>query len=197
MIFLWVVSDRLGMPPSYMVVDIRWDDYAEEPSQEIVQLQDPTKLVQLQDPTKEILFQHHTSPPPPNSPDRKRWACQKFERPSIYLLWQLVPELQFAQDPPKIISGWSGATISTLFQYSWFSNIQILCWRTDLRSNVEHLAVLKLLITKLTKPNRVDQVITKLTNPNSKLQSISAAISTVENHGKTATTENHEGDFLL
>ena len=51
------------MPPSYMVVDIRWDDYAEEPSEEIVQLQDPTKLVQLQDPMKEI-FKHHKTPPP-------------------------------------------------------------------------------------------------------------------------------------
>ena len=59
------------MPPSYMVVDIRWDDYHQEPSEEIVQLQDPTKLVQLQDPTKEILFQHHTTAPP-FSPDRKR-----------------------------------------------------------------------------------------------------------------------------
>ena len=68
------------MPPSYMVVDIRWDDYLQEPSEEIVQLQDPTKLVQLQDPTKlvqlqdptkEILFQHHTTAPP-FSPDRKR-----------------------------------------------------------------------------------------------------------------------------
>ena len=60
------------MPPSYMVVDIRWDDYLQEPSEEIVQLQDPTKLVQLQDPTKEILFQHHTTAPPPFSPDGKR-----------------------------------------------------------------------------------------------------------------------------
>ena len=50
------------MPPSYMVVDIRWDDYAEDPSEEIVQLQDPTKLVQLQDPMKEI-FKHHKTPP--------------------------------------------------------------------------------------------------------------------------------------
>ena len=60
------------MPPSYMVVDIRWDDYAEEPSEEIVQLQDPTKLVQLQDPTKLVqlqdpmkeIFKHHKTPPP-------------------------------------------------------------------------------------------------------------------------------------
>ena len=67
------------MPPSYMVVDISWDDYAQEPSEEIVQLQDPTKLVQsqdltrlvqLQDPTKEI-FQHHKTPPL-LSPDAKR-----------------------------------------------------------------------------------------------------------------------------
>ena len=41
------------MPPSYMVVDIRWDDYAEEPSEEIVQLQDPTKEI----------FKHHKTPP--------------------------------------------------------------------------------------------------------------------------------------
>jgi len=170
-------EDRLGMPPSYMVVDIRWDDYAEEPSEEIVQLQDPTKLVQLQDPTKEILFQHHTSPPPPNSPDRK----------SLYQNYNLLKTHQ-----------------------RLFLDDQILCWRTDLRSNVEHLAVLKLLITKLTKPNRVNQVITKLTkpnrvnqvitkltNPNSKLQPISAAISTVGNHGKTATTENHEEIWVL
>ena len=60
MIFLKVVSDRLGMPPSYMVVDIRWDDYAEESSEEIVQLDE--------DPTKEIF--HNT--PPPLSLDRKR-----------------------------------------------------------------------------------------------------------------------------
>merc|ERR1712192_69972 len=52
-------------------------------------------------------------------------------------------------------------------------------------------------ITKLTKPNRVDQVITKLTNPNLKLKPISAAISTAENHGKTATTENHEEIWVL
>merc|ERR1712105_420526 len=60
----------------------------------------------------------------------------------------------------------------------------ILCWRTGLWSNVEHLAVLK-------------QVITKLTNPNTKLKPISAAISTAENHGKTATTENHEEIWVL
>ena len=42
------------MPPSYMVVDIRWDDYAEEPSEEIVQLQDPMKEI----------FKHHKTPPP-------------------------------------------------------------------------------------------------------------------------------------
>jgi len=175
-------EDRLGMPPSYMVVDIRWDDYAEEPSEEIVQLQDPTKLVQLQDPaklvqlqdptklvqlqdpTKEILFQHHTSPPPPISPDRK----------SLYQNCNLLKTHQ-----------------------RLFMDDQILCWRTDLRSNVEHLAVLKLLITKLTKPNRVNQVITKLIEPNSKLQPISATISTAENHGKTATTENHEEIWVL
>ena len=38
---------------------------------------------------------------------------------------------------------------------------------------------------------------TKLTNPNPKLKTISATISTAENHGKTAITENHEGDFVL
>jgi len=157
-------EDRLGMPPSYMVVDIRWDDYAEEPSQEIVQLQDPIKLVQLQDPTKEILFQHHTSPPPPISTDRK----------SLYQNYNLLKTHQ-----------------------RLFLDDQILCWRTDFLSNVEHLAVLKLLITKLTKPNRVIQVITKLTKPNPKLHSISAAISTAENHGKTATTENHEEIWVL
>merc|ERR1711971_769945 len=147
-------EDRLGMPPSYMVVDIRWDDYLQEPSEEIVQLQDPTKEVQ---------FQHHTTPPP-ISPDRK----------SLYQNYNLLKTHQ-----------------------RLFLDDQILCWRTDLRSNVEHLAVLKLLITKLTKPNRVNQVITKLTNPNSKLQPISAAISTVGNHGKTATTENHEEIWVL
>ena len=57
------------MPPSYMVVDIRWDDYAEESSEELVQLHDPTKeIFQLHGPTKEIF--HNTSPP--LSPDRKR-----------------------------------------------------------------------------------------------------------------------------
>jgi len=157
-------EDRLGMPPSYMVVDIRWDDYLQEPSEEIVQLQDPTKLVQLQDPTKEILFQHHTTAPP-FSPDRK----------SLYQNYNLLKTHQ-----------------------RLFLDEQILCWRTsDLRSNVEHLAVLKLLITKLTKPNRVKQVITKLTKQNQKLQPISVAISTAENHGKTATTENHEEIWVL
>ena len=63
MIFPWVVSDRLGMPPSYMVVDIRWDDYAQDdPSEEIVQLQSPTKKIN----------HHHTTAPP--QLDRKRWA---------------------------------------------------------------------------------------------------------------------------
>jgi len=169
-------EDRLGMPPSYMVVDIRWDDYLQEPSEEIVQLQDPTKLVQLQDPTKEILFQHHTTAPP-ISPDRK----------SLYQNYNLLKTHQ-----------------------RLFLDDQILCWRTDLRSNVEHLAVLKLLITKLTKanrvnqvitklanPNRVNQVITKLTNANPKLKPIPAAISAAENHGKTATTENHEEIWVL
>merc|ERR1712222_147716 len=116
----------------------------QEPSEEIVQLQDPTKLVQLQDPTKEILFQHHTTAPP-FSPDRK----------SLYQNYNLLKTHQ-----------------------RLFLDDQILCWRTDLRSNDEHLAVLKLLITKLTKQNQ-------------KLQPISVAISTAENHGKTATTENH------
>ena len=63
MIFPLVVSDRLGMPPSYMVVDIRWDDYAQDdPSEEIVQLQSPTKKIN----------HHHTTAPP--QLDRKRWA---------------------------------------------------------------------------------------------------------------------------
>merc|ERR1719365_237720 len=141
------------MPPSYMVVDICWDDYAEEPSEEIVQLQDPTKLVQLQDPMKEI-FKHHKTPPPLSQNYNLLKTHQRL-----------------------------------------FRDDQILCWRTDLRSNVEHLAVLKLLITKLTKANRVNQVITKLTNP--KLKSISATISAAENHGKTATTENHEEIWVL
>merc|ERR1712212_587619 len=135
------------MPPSYMVVDISWDDYAKEPSEEIVQLQDPTRLVQLQDSTKEI-FQHHKTPPL-LSPDIK----------SLYQNYNLLKTHQ-----------------------RLFLDDQILCWRTNLRSNVEHLAVLKLLITKLTKPNRVKQVITKLTKQNQKLQPISVAISTAENH---------------
>merc|ERR1719462_316443 len=129
------------MPPSYMVVDIRWDDYAEEPSEEIVQFQDPTKLVQLQDPMKEI-FKHHKTPPPLSQNYNLLKSHQRL-----------------------------------------FLDDQILCWRTELRSNVEHLAVLKLLISKLTKANRVNQVISKLTNPN--LKSISATISAAENHGKT------------
>merc|ERR1719365_524761 len=103
------------MPPSYMVVDICWDDYAEEPSEEIVQLQDPTKLVQLQDPMKEI-FKHHKTPPPLSQNYNLLKTHQRL-----------------------------------------FLDDQILCWRTDLRSNVEHLAVLKLLITKLTKANQVNQ----------------------------------------
>jgi len=137
-------EDRLGMPPSYMVVDIRWDDYAEEPSEEIVQLQDPMKEI----------FKHHKTPPPLSQNYNLLKTHQRL-----------------------------------------FLDDQILCWRTDLRSNVEHLAVLKLLITKLTKANRVNQVISKLTNP--KLKSISATISAAENHGKTATTENHEEIWVL
>merc|ERR1711990_321134 len=168
-------EDRLGMPPSYMVVDISWDDYAQEPSEEIVQLQDPTRLVQLQDSMKEI-FQHHKTPPL-LSPDIK----------SLYQNYNLLKTHQ-----------------------RLFLDDQILCWRTNLRSYVEHLAVLKLLITKLTKanrvnqvitklanPNRVNQVITKLTNANPKLKPIPAAISAAENHGKTATTENHEEIWVL
>ena len=88
----------------------------------------------------------------------------------------------------------------SIFQYSYFhilfSHIQILCWRTDVRSNVEQLAVLKLLITKLTKANRANQVVTKITKPNPKYKSIPAAISTAENHGRPAITENHEGDIF-
>merc|ERR1712055_1214307 len=140
-------EDRLGMPPSYMVVDIRWDDYAQESSEEQVQLH-------------EIFLKT----PPPLSPDRK----------SLYQNYNLLKTHQ-----------------------RLFLDDQILCWRTNLRSNVEHLAVLKLLITKLTKPNRVKQVITKLTKQNQKLQPISVAISTAENHGKTATTENHEEIWVL
>jgi len=153
-------EDRLGMPPSYMVVDIRWDDYAEESSEEIVQLDE--------DPTKEIF--HDT--PPPLSLDRK----------SLYQNYNLLKTHQ-----------------------RLFLDDQILCWRTDLRSNVEHLAVLKLLITKLTKANRVITKLTKanrvnqvkLTIPNQKSKPISATSSTAENHGKTATTENHEEIWVL
>merc|ERR1712107_555988 len=75
---------------------------------------------------------------------------------------------------------------------------QILCWRTNLRSNVEQLAVLKLLITKLTKANRANQVVvTKITKPNPKYKSIPAAIPTAENHGRHAKTENHEEIWVL
>merc|ERR1711990_325057 len=129
-----------------MVVDIRWDDYAQESSEEQVQLH-------------EIFLKT----PPPLSPDRK----------SLYPNYNLLKTHQ-----------------------RLFMDDQILCWRTDLRSNVEHLAVLKLLITKLTKANRVitkltkanrvNQVITKLTIPNQKPKPISATSSTAENHGKTA-----------
>merc|ERR1711974_354661 len=122
---------------------------AQEPSEEIVQLQDPTRLVQLQDSTKEI-FQHQKTPPL-LSPDIK----------SLYQNYNLLKTHQ-----------------------RLFLDDQILCWRTNLRSNVEHLAVLKLLITKLTKANRVNQVITMLANANPKLP---AAISAAENHGKTGT----------
>ena len=48
-----VVSDRLGMPPMYMVVDIRWDDYA--PDDEIVQMQDPTKDIFQNNSLRELL----------------------------------------------------------------------------------------------------------------------------------------------
>jgi len=140
-------EDRLGMPPSYMVVDIRWDDYAQESSEEQVQL-----------------HKIFLNTPPPLSPDRK----------SLYQNYNLLKTHQ-----------------------RLFLDDQILCWRTDLRSNVEHLAVLKLLITKLTKANRVNQVITKLTNPNPKLKTISATISAAENHRKTAATENHEEIWVL
>ena len=64
-----VVSDRLGMPPMYMVVDIRWDDYA--PEDEIVQMQDPTKGI----------FQNNNAVP--ISPSRKRWALLRKSKLSI------------------------------------------------------------------------------------------------------------------
>ena len=64
-----VVSDRLGMPPMYMVVDIRWDDYA--PEDEIVQMQDPTKDI----------FQNNNALP--ISPSRKRWALLRKSKLSI------------------------------------------------------------------------------------------------------------------
>ena len=64
-----VVSDRLGMPPMYMVVDIRWDDYA--PEDEIVQMQDPTKDI----------FQNNDALP--ISPSRKRWALLRKSKLSI------------------------------------------------------------------------------------------------------------------
>jgi len=136
-------EDRLGMPPSYMVVDIRWDDYAQDdPSEEIVQLQSPTK---------KINHHHHTTPPP------------QLDRKSFYQNCNLLKTHQ-----------------------RFLLDDQILCWRTSLRSNVEHLAVLKLLITKLTKSNR-----------NLKLMPTTGTISTAENHGNTATTENHEEIWVL
>merc|ERR1719273_735897 len=124
------------MPPSYMVVDIRWDDYAQDdPSEELVQLQSPTKKIN----------HHHTTPPP------------QLDRKSFYQNCNLLKTHQ-----------------------RFLLDDQILCWRTSLRSNVEHLAVLKLLITKLTKANR-----------NLKLMpttGTTGTISTAENHGNTATT---------
>merc|ERR1719284_2013810 len=114
----------------YMVVDIRWDDYA--PEDEIVQMQDPTK----------DFFQNNNALP--ISPSRKR----------LYQNHNLLKTHQ-----------------------RLYLDDQILCWRTNLRSNVEQLAVLKLLITKITKPNP-------------KYKSIPAAIPTAENHGRHAKTEN-------
>jgi len=143
-------EDRLGMPPMYMVVDIRWDDYA--PEDEIVQMQDPTKDI----------FQNNNALP--ISPSRKR----------LYQNHNLLKTHQ-----------------------RFYLDDQILCWRTNLRSNVEQLAVLKLLITKLTKANRANQVVTKITKPNPKYKSIPAAISTAENHGRPAITENHEEIWVL
>jgi len=144
-------EDRLGMPPMYMVVDIRWDDYA--PEDEIVQMQDPTKDI----------FQNNDALP--ISPSRKR----------LYQNHNLLKTHQ-----------------------RFYLDDQILCWRTNLRSNVEQLAVLKLLITKLTKANRANQVVvTKITKPNPKYKSIPAAISTAENHGRPAITENHEEIWVL
>ena len=67
-----VVSDRLGMPPMYMVVDIRWDDYA--PEDEIVQMQDPTKGI----------FQNNNALP--ISPSRKRWALRGKKNPITFPL---------------------------------------------------------------------------------------------------------------
>merc|ERR1711953_830059 len=138
-------EDRLGMPPMYMVVDIRWDDYA--PEDEIVQMQDPTKDI----------FQNNDALP--ISPSRK----------SLYQNHNLLKTHQ-----------------------RFYLDDQILCWRTDVRSNVEQLAVLKLLITKLTKAHRANQVVTKITKPNPKYKFIPAAISTAENHGRPAITENHK-----
>ena len=79
------------MPPMYMVVDIRWDDYA--PEDEIVQMQDPTKDI----------FQNNIALP--ISPSRKRWALLRKSKQKSQTYRQVVPEPQFAQDPPKILSG--------------------------------------------------------------------------------------------
>ena len=192
-----VVSDRLGMPPMYMVVDIRWDDYA--PEDEIVQMQDPTK----------DFFQNNNALP--ISPSRKRWALLRKSKLSIPIdsLYQnhnlLKTHQRFYLDDQ--VANFI-LKLQLLFHISFFnipififshfvSHIQILCWRTNLRSNVEQLAVLKLLITKLTKSNRASQVVTEITKPNPKYKLIPAAISTAENHGRPAITENHEGDSFL
>ena len=193
-----VVSDRLGMPPMYMVVDIRWDDYA--PEDEIVQMQDPTKDI----------FQNNNAHP--ISPSRKRWALLRKSKLSIPIdrLYQnhnlLKTHQRFYLDDQvanfilklQILFHISLFNIPIFIFSHFVSHIQILCWRTDVRSNVEQLAVLKLLITKLTKANRANQVVTKITKPNPKYKSIPAAISTAENHGRHVITENHEGgSFLL
>ena len=111
MIFLKVVSDRLGMPPSYMVVDIRWDDYAEESSEEIVQLDE--------DPTKEIF--HNT--PPPLSLDRKRWARYKFKKITNVSFASLYQNYNLLKTHQRLFLDDQVVTISTfpiflIFQHS-------------------------------------------------------------------------------
>ena len=95
-----------------MVVDIRWDDYAEESSEEL-------ELVQLQDPMKKMF--HNT--PPPILPARKRWAGYNSKIFNIFLIASLYQNYNLLKTHQRLFLDEQVVTISTFpmlltFQHS-------------------------------------------------------------------------------